>query len=134
MESAFRNSSYGIKSVKFPVVWHMTGISGLRPFRWQLHPQPPSAVSTLWNLRVGEPATFPRVRPTRASLCRGGRGIQVSQGRVWHTSLWWAFFDIRGGKAETGSRMNRDRFDTPLYTPPGKQGWRERRPAKAPQP
>src|SRR5712671_5235888 len=63
------------------------------------------------NLRVGEPATFPRVRQTRASLCRGGRGIQVSQGQVWHTSLWWAFFDIRGGKAETGSRMNRDRFD-----------------------
>jgi hypothetical protein len=66
------------------------------------------------ELRVEEPATFPRVRPTRASLCRGGRGIQVSQGRVWHTSLWWAFFDIRGGKAETGSRMTRDRFDRPF--------------------
>src|SRR5712671_5230910 len=69
------------------------------------------------NLRVGEPATFPRVRPTPASLCRGGRGIQVSQGRIWHTSLWSAIFDIRGGKAETGSkvtetgsRATRDRF------------------------
>jgi len=72
--------------------------------------QPRSAVSAVCDPCLEEPPTFQRVRPVPTGLCRGGRGIQVSQGRVLHTSLWSAIFDIRCIMPETGSRATRDRF------------------------